>query len=53
MESRTLIVGMIIGLILRSLLVYSVITIPQSSAYEKQVKTLDDQLTQLQLTTHI
>jgi phosphatidylserine/phosphatidylglycerophosphate/cardiolipin synthase-like enzyme len=49
MEFRTLAIGMITGLILWSIISYA-ITIPQTSAYEKQVKMLADQLTQLQKT---
>ena len=50
MESRTLATGLIAGLIVGSLLIYTAILIPQSSVYEKQVKALEDQLTQLHMT---
>jgi phosphatidylserine/phosphatidylglycerophosphate/cardiolipin synthase-like enzyme len=47
MEFRTLAIGFITGIILGSIISYA-ITVPQTSAYEKQVKRLSDQLTQLQ-----
>ena len=50
MESRTLAIGLIVGLIVGSLIIYTSILIPQSSVYEKQVKSLEDQLTQLHMT---
>ena len=49
MEFRTLVIGLITGLVLGSIIGYA-FTIPQTSAYEKQVKMLADQLTQLQQT---
>jgi hypothetical protein len=49
MEFKILAIGLITGLILGSIIGYA-ITISQTSAYEKQVKILADQLTQLQQT---
>jgi phosphatidylserine/phosphatidylglycerophosphate/cardiolipin synthase-like enzyme len=49
MEFRTLAIGLVAGLILGSMISYAV-TIPKVSTYEKQVKMLADQLTQLQQT---
>ena len=49
MESRTLTLGLITGLILGSIISYAIL-IPQTFIYEKQVKAIEDQLTQLQQT---
>ena len=49
MEFRTLAIGLVAGFILGSMISYA-ITVPQTSTYEKQVKMLTDQLTQLQQT---
>ena len=49
MEFRALAIGLVAGLIVGSIISYS-ITIPKTSAYEQHVKMLEDQLTQLQQT---
>lgn len=49
MEFKILAIGLITGLMLGTIISYA-ITVPQKSAYEKQVKILADQLTQLQQT---
>ena len=49
MESKTLAIGLIVGVILGSIMGYAA-SIPKVSICEKQVKTLEDQLIQLQQT---